>query len=260
MGLFNKLFGSSSDNIENKNQIRSQFKNDNYFKKEIERFEGIIQETKTSVTEKAIGATKPFTYWSISSKFQKIIELKYSTGQDCSDIKQDYISALHNYIKGWDEKEATYSDMLLMISLGVLFEVGDIEFKKLIDYVKKTDNNKNLHNWHPDALLWFLLNSGEKGNAENKEILFPKIYGQLYQITQLPKPEAEKAINDYLDKWYNLHKDEPWYNTHLRDKGYSGYWAWEVAALVKVMGLDDSSFKDNPYYPYDMVHWKDENK
>jgi hypothetical protein len=25
--------------------------------------------------------------------------------------------------------------------------------------------------------------------------------------------------------------------------------------LVKVLGLDDSSLKGLPYYPYDMVHW-----
>jgi hypothetical protein len=52
-----------------------------------------------------------------------------------------------------------------------------------------------------------------------------------------------------------LHKTELWYGTHLKDKGYSGYWAWEVAAVVKILGLDDLIFKDNPYYPYDMVHW-----
>lgn len=38
---------------------------------------------------------------------------------------------------------------------------------------------------------------------------------------------------------------------------YKGYWAWEVATVVKVKGLYDTSFKDNPYYPYDMVHWED---
>ena len=32
------------------------------------------------------------------------------------------------------------------------------------------------------------------------------------------------------------------------------------SALVKVLGLDDSSLKGLPYYPYDMVHWNDNIK
>jgi hypothetical protein len=37
--------------------------------------------------------------------------------------------------------------------------------------------------------------------------------------------------------------------THLKDKGYSGYRAWEVASVVKIMGLYDPSFKDQAELP-----------
>ena len=42
------------------------------------------------------------------------------------------------------------------------------------------------------------------------------------------------------------------------DKGYtySGYKSWKAGAIVKLIGLDETSFKDNPYYPYYLVHWK----
>ncbi len=29
-----------------------------------------------------------------------------------------------------------------------------------------------------------------------------------------------------------------------------------LPTIVKILGLDDSSLKDVPYYPYDMVHYK----
>ena len=32
---------------------------------------------------------------------------------------------------------------------------------------------------------------------------------------------------------------------------YFGFWKW---AMVKVLGLDDSKWKDVPYYSYDLVH------
>jgi hypothetical protein len=104
--------------------------------------------------------------------------------------------------------------------------------------------------WKPDSLVFFLI--GEKDKKRKSAV---PAYQKLYEITQMSKEEAEKSIKKYLEGWYQMNKNAPWYNNHLRDSGYSGYWAWEVAAVVKIMGLDDSSFKNNPYYPYDMVHW-----
>ena len=36
---------------------------------------------------------------------------------------------------------------------------------------------------------------------------------------------------------------------------HKGYWAWEVALLVKCFNLDDSEFKDHEFYPHDLVHF-----
>jgi hypothetical protein len=38
-----------------------------------------------------------------------------------------------------------------------------------------------------------------------------------------------------------------------------GYWSFENGALVKILGLDDSSLKEVQYYLYDMVHWNENN-
>ena len=176
-------------------------------------------------------------------------------GLPVQELIKDYEDALNYYLKGWVETEASYADLLLMISLGILFEIPTTNFNALKDYTRRTDGNKQLEDWRPDALLWVLLNSRVKGTNTPDSVMFPSIYKPLYDITKLSKQEAQATISDYLNNWYGLHKIEPWYGTHLKDKGYSGYWAWEVAAVVKIMGLDDSIFKYNPYYPYDMVHW-----
>ncbi|MDR0574163.1 MAG: DUF1911 domain-containing protein [Tannerella sp.] len=55
------------------------------------------------------------------------------------------------------------------------------------------------------------------------------------------------------------HSDTGWYNDHKNGGNlHYGYWSFESGALVKILGLDDSSLKDMQYYPYDMVHWTDE--
>jgi len=245
MKFFDKLFRSKEEA-----KTRDQYKDEKYFQKEISRFNEIINDLKQSAN------TSAFTYWSISSKYQRIIALKYSLGLPVQELKTDYEDALNYYLKGWEEAETSYADLLLMISLGILFETPAANFNALEDYTRRTDDNKRLKDWHPDALLWVLLNSRIKGIDTPDSVMFPSIYQPLYNITKLSKQEAEATISDYLNNWYKLHKMEPWHGTHLKEKGYSGYWAWEIAAVVKIMGLDDSSFKDNPYYPYDMVHWK----
>jgi hypothetical protein len=48
-----------------------------------------------------------------------------------------------------------------------------------------------------------------------------------------------------------------WWDGHgIIDRGglaYSGYWCFEAAAVVKLLGIDDSSFRDNEYYPADLL-------
>jgi len=39
------------------------------------------------------------------------------------------------------------------------------------------------------------------------------------------------------------------------NNNYVGFWAWEVALIVKLLGIDDSGFKDSDFYPYDLVHF-----
>ena len=135
------------------------------------------------------------------------------------------------------------------------------QFHQLADYVKHVDNQAKPSDWTPDQLLWFMLNSRLKEDEKQTyadKLAFPKLYKGLFKLTQISDAqEAKKALEDYIGKWYKLNKNAPWYNSHLKKNCYRGYWAWEVAAVAKIMHIDDSDLKDNPYYPYDMVHWED---
>ena len=69
-----------------------------------------------------------------------------------------------------------------------------------------------------------------------------------------------QKLEKYLKKeWYRGHSDCAWHDDHKYGIRHDGYWSFESGALVKILGLDDSSLKGLPYYPYDMVHWN-ENK
>ena len=71
------------------------------------------------------------------------------------------------------------------------------------------------------------------------------------------KSKSLERLKKYLTKeWYRGHSNEGWHDTHKSEFNiHTGYWSFESGALVKILGLDDSTLKGLPYYPYDMVHW-----
>jgi len=72
----------------------------------------------------------------------------------------------------------------------------------------------------------------------------------------IDKQEAIKELKIFLDKiWYKMNREMYWYNSHKDSDIYFGYWSFESAALVKLLGLDDSILRDNKYYPYDIAHF-----
>jgi len=102
---------------------------------------------------------------------------------------------------------------------------------------------------------------------------YQNAFGLLEQVL-MEKPEHRaEALKQYIDNWPKhigfvdgspigfkcsisssgeLSKNDlvKGMNSH-----FLGFWAWEVALIVKFLGIDDSSFKDNDFYPYDLVHF-----
>ncbi|TBU70990.1 hypothetical protein DNK06_24980 [Pseudomonas daroniae] len=60
----------------------------------------------------------------------------------------------------------------------------------------------------------------------------------------------------FLDGWYKGNKNlAAWYDNHKgEDTGYVGYWCFEAALVVKLFGIDDSSFRTHAHYPAELVH------
>lgn len=250
--LFDFLFRGTS-NEEQKLPIRDKFKDRTYFDKQIQR--------NIKLEPKIEDEDRPFLYWSVSLNHMTRLNIMYSIGKEIKELQDIYIQSFNYFIQGFDIETPVYADILKRVSLGILLDIPIELFSQLIDYVKRMDEQAKPSRWKPDALIWFMLNSYLKANEKQtyeETLSFPKTYKGLYKVSKAEnRGEAKKRLTEYLEKWYSLNKNAPWYDTHLRDNGYSGYWAWEVAAVAKIMQIDDLNLKDNPYYPYDMVHWID---
>ncbi|RFB53539.1 PoNi-like cognate immunity protein [Bacillus thuringiensis] len=183
------------------------------------------------------------------------IRAKYSLGEDVSVIEEDFHNAIYD-LENTGSREIGYLSLIWMISLGILLETD----KKNIERLKKIVDKKNVN----DAVIDFLLCASDIGytkmtNRYYKENPYAKTR-EIIELAQTDKKEASKRLQTYMEKeWFKGHYDYEWKNAH-KEPGYVGYWSFETAALVKILGLDDTSLKDNNHYPYDLAHYKNEMK
>jgi hypothetical protein len=201
-----------------------------------------------------------------------IILCKYSKGDSIKDLKIDLIKAINITYESWDGfwliktgkpigsivlnqyGLSAYDQMLRMLSLSYLLDIPDNDFKKLVDVIDRDGVKDYLF----EFIIRAKLHDREQITEESYREFFgvPKVFEKLrLAITETDKAKAEKLVKEFITKdWYKNHKDEGWYNSHKsKHDTYFGYWSFETAAVVKIMGLDDSTFRDCPYYPKDLV-------
>lgn len=206
----------------------------------------------------------------IRSNFLKSTILRYTFGESIVDVQKEFQNVIstvdESWVGQWTLKKSNgepykqyiltaYDEMLWMLSLGYLLDVPEEDFKKL---VKVIDQDKV-----KDNLFEFIISAKLKDRAPIQEesyhdfFAIPEIFSKLREaVRESDKRKAEKLIHDFLKKdWYKNHKDAGWYNSHKsKHDTYFGYWSFETAAVVKIRGLDDRSFRENQYYPKDLLH------
>ena len=177
----------------------------------------------------------------------QILISKYSVGYPVLELIPDYLQGVQFMKKGWNT-DAGYVTMLWYLSIGVMLECHK-ELQQLSILLRELSVK--------DKLFSFLVNNTQDYASE--KLLWTTPYAGLIEVIELAKTNKGKAVErlqKYLKKeWYKGHSDCGWYNDHKSKWGvHFGYWSFESGALVKILGLDDSSLQGLPYYPYDMVH------
>lgn len=103
----------------------------------------------------------------------------------------------------------------------------------------------------------------------------PRVFGLLDRAIDADPAGRIALLSRYLDNWgkfmgmlkgrYSLGGGDRAMraksNSDLEaekrlNKNYLGWWAWEVALVVRVLGVDDSSFADHVLYPVDLARYR----
>lgn len=220
----NYLIGRIDSNFKGINNFFEKYKE--YTKEEMSKIETfhVINRTFNSIIESKL----------------KIISYKYTLGFDLSELHKEYLELIEQI----DNVESITSFFPFnIIALGILFEDGIESFEKLIALMDKREKH--------DLLFDYLINGCGLKREFNSDIFFHrdfKFSKELIELAQKDKGQASKKLVHHIKTYWDI---------PIEDK-YKGYWLWEYAAISKMFKLDDSKLKDNPHYPYELAHYKNE--
>ena len=79
-------------------------------------------------------------------------------------------------------------------------------------------------------------------------------YRKLDKVFAAKEEDRPKLMSQYLDEWYGASKREPYHDRH-KSSFFPGYWSLEAATVTVILRIDDSSYRDKPYYPKDLVDY-----
>ena len=221
--------------------------------KDLEYFNEFLQEEQARITrfsdKLANGEVKPERQLPVKTKIHDlklgILTARYSRGDELSALEGEYAELLKSWEGVWEPDH--YNKNLKMISLGVLFG-GDPVLAKAMNAMLK---EASIDDW----LLSFLLCSWMGSEMENKGggLLFPADFSLLQKAVLAHN--GRESLQKYLSCWYR--EDCGCYEAHKSSrKIYYGYWSFEAGAVAKILNIDDAGMERTPYYPYDLVHYK----
>lgn len=188
----------------------------------------------------------------------ELLLTKYSAGYPIAGMREEFAKVIerrerHQKFMGRLGVDFAaiddYEQSLWLVSLAVLLGVDDSLFARVL----ACNGNEG-----KDKLYERIVSMKAAGRAAGARVIFPKPFQTLYEATVANESEAPRLVSTFLKTWYKSMGDLGvyWHNNHKGPEGggFFGYWCLEAAAVVKAFEIDDSEFRDAPYYPKDLVH------
>lgn len=221
-------------------------------------FESEINENKEQI------ATKPpeIKSWDTVYAFLYDAQLnyaiyKYSAGSSIKELVPLVTEATENYIiyQNYPPEDNTsmkdlflvYQEYLTILSLNILVKSGRGMMEKLAAACDTLGSDKLT-----DRMISYVI----PGRKMSSKLLWPKSFEKLYAVFDAKREQQPDIIAEYLSGWYKGMSKAPWYNSHKNTENecaFNGYWSFELAAVVCLLNIDDTLFRDKLFYPKDFV-------
>ncbi len=237
----------------------------------IQRFQSIAKEPESDLNY------KPQFIFQIAQKYCHLMLRRYSRGDEVDELAK-YFGRLLN---AWEESEQIgkyiwtaeqqytrhawavnldhYIICFWLIGLAISLEIPNDQWQRLLILIG---------NEGEDELLDRIIASREPSRKIGNKLCHPKPYQRLLDAINAPKDEQAEKLKNFISKWYSeldrppkkglsemtaMYAQPYWYEYHMLEGGYFGYWCIEAVAAVKAFGLDDSLCLGHPNYPGDLL-------
>ncbi|GAA0398509.1 hypothetical protein GCM10009133_04180 [Cocleimonas flava] len=211
------------------------------------------------------------------------ITYMYSRGDDLSLLEKRALEAIDRYVwvaeeikkQGYMGKTYFYPGKLVsphrilslytLLSWFICFGINKDKISKIAPFLAPESEDRLL-----DVVLSRFQQDRKISNISGN----PETFTLLDQIIDADENKRITLVELYLKDWGKLlsnlkglgslgiHRQKQLTNKTLykelevKNATYKGFWAWEVALVVKFFDIDDTTFRDNEYYPDDLVHFK----
>ncbi len=144
-----------------------------------------------------------------------------------------------------------------------LYDTGYWVALQLICFAILLNHSAELHN-----IMDLLIHENDDQDALLEALVAPYLPGRpgsTIYTRQLPyrktrhifqaEPDQRPALMArYLKEWYLASRREPYHNRH-KSALFPGYWSLEAGAITFILSIDDSTYRDMPFYPKDLVDY-----
>ncbi len=243
-------------------------------------FDNVQERLKTSDTIQPV-----YGLFNYAENFMDVINICYAKGDSLDEIRATYvIPGLGRYrqlvgeierFRGQMDTEHFYDRLqkpsaihsaYTLLAWWLCFEADESAISELAPYVAPAGDDRLLdtilHRYQPDREV------AEKPSCARS-------FGVLDQMIDATPDKRIKLAEKYLTNWgktvgtlkalrslgiqgeSGLKSNED-LNASEQALGlaYKGFWAWELALVVRFFDIDDSSFADNEFYPVDLVRYR----
>ncbi len=173
----------------------------------------------------------------LANLYLNCIKLVFSKDKSFESIFPDYMKFLNYYKDVCSPTDSMY-DIIDILSIGILLQDRKNQFMAdLEQIILKYGSNDGMVVFFMDYL---------KDKTPQRTISVIDYFDKL-----LESDNKENILKDELELWYDKHSDAYWHNSHeSKNNTFCGYWCFEIAALVKIFGIDDNLMRENQFYPY----------
>ncbi|GEM_PF-2217468 len=203
----------------------------------------------------ASGQEKIVNYEIFQMAYQSTIA-KFSMGCSIEEVRNQFKDCISKMQIGWFDDGNNPADKFFFDAYQTALSILSLASLLGIDASYREDVWSMLKRYEKkDFLLDFIFNNGRIDL--NTPLQYPESYADLRESIIEYKTNiisSERMILDFLNKkWYKNMSMVFWYNNHKsKHDTHFGYWAFEVAEVVRLLGLNPEAFQKSQYFPIDL--------